>query len=84
MAKSIAYNVVTGETTEIEYTPEERSTDYKWSRLRQDRDRRLAETDVWALADRSITTAQSKYRQDLRDLPANTSDPEKPTWPTKP
>ena len=24
------------------------------------------------------------YRQQLRDLPANTSDPENPTWPTQP
>ena len=24
------------------------------------------------------------YRQTLRDLPANTSDPENPTWPTQP
>ena len=84
MAKSIAYNLTTGETTETEYTPVEPSTDYKWSRLRQDRDRLLAETDVWALSDRSITAAQTKYRQDLRDLPANTSDPANPTWPSKP
>jgi len=53
-------------------------------RLREERDLRLSETDVWALSDRSMSTAQTKYRQDLRDLPANTSDPEKPTWPTKP
>ena len=24
------------------------------------------------------------YRKSLRDLPANTSDPANPTWPTKP
>ena len=53
-------------------------------RLREERDLRLSETDVWALSDRSITDAQTKYRQDLRDLPANTSDPANPTWPSKP
>ena len=53
-------------------------------RLREERDLRLSETDVWALSDRSITAAQTKYRQDLRDLPANTSDPANPTWPSKP
>ena len=53
-------------------------------RLREERDLRLSETDTWALSDRSITAAQTKYRQDLRDLPANTSDPANPTWPTKP
>ncbi len=47
--------------------------------LRHLRDEKLKETDYWALSDRSITDAQKKYRQDLRDLPANTSDPEKPT-----
>ena len=84
MAKSIAYNVTTGETTETEYTPVDLTTDQKWSRLRQDRDRLLAETDVWALTDRSMSTAQTNYRKDLRDLPANTSNPANPTWPTKP
>ena len=53
-------------------------------RLREERDLRLSETDVWALSDRSMSTAQTKYRQDLRDLPANTSDPANPTWPSKP
>ena len=28
--------------------------------------------------------AWATYRQALRDLPANTADPENPTWPTKP
>ena len=84
MAKSIAYNVTTGQTTETEYTPVDLTTDQKWSRLRQDRDRLLAETDVWALTDRSMSTAQINYRKDLRDLPANTSNPANPTWPTKP
>ena len=31
-----------------------------------------------------ISDAWKTYRQQLRDLPANTSDPTKPTWPTKP
>lgn len=52
--------------------------------LRGERNDKLAETDYWAAGDRTITEAQKKYRQDLRDLPANTSDPSNPTWPTKP
>lgn len=52
--------------------------------LRGERNDKLAETDYWALPDRTMTDAQKKYRQDLRDLPANTSDPSNPTWPTKP
>ena len=52
--------------------------------LRAQRDLKLEETDWWAVADRTMTEAQKKYRKDLRDLPANTSDPSNPTWPTKP
>ena len=52
--------------------------------LRAERDRLLGETDVFALADRTISDEMRAYRQALRDLPANTSDPANPTWPTKP
>ena len=33
---------------------------------------------------KEISDAWKTYRQALRDLPANTSDPINPTWPTKP
>lgn len=52
--------------------------------LREVRDEKLAETDVWVLADRSPTQAQLDYRQALRDLPASTVDPLNVVWPTKP
>ena len=52
--------------------------------LREERDRRLSETDVYALSDRTLSDEMRAYRQALRDLPANTSDPKNPTWPTKP
>ena len=58
--------------------------DVSWKQLRAERDRRLAETDWWVLPDRTATTEQLAYRQALRDLPANTSDPANPIWPTKP
>ena len=61
-----------------------KATQNDWVNLRNKRNKRLRHTDDWALADRTMTDAQKKYRQDLRDLPANTSDPTKPTWPTKP
>ena len=48
------------------------------------RNARLAETDWWASADRTMTAEQTAYRQALRDLPANTVDPANPVWPTKP
>ena len=52
--------------------------------LRLKRNHRIQATDSWALSDRTMTDAQKKYRQDLRDLPANTADPANPIWPTKP
>tara|TARA_R100000231_G_C5205036_1_gene128682 strand:+ start:226 stop:507 length:282 start_codon:yes stop_codon:yes gene_type:complete len=53
--------------------------------IREKRNRLLAETDWMVLSDTTeISDAWKTYRQALRDLPANTSDPENPTWPTKP
>ena len=52
--------------------------------LRKERNNKLTETDWWAGSDHTMTDAEKKYREDLRDLPANTSDPNNPTWPTKP
>ena len=53
--------------------------------LREKRNRLLAETDYLTLSDTTeMTDAWKTYRQALRDLPANTSDPANPTWPTKP
>ena len=62
--------------------------------LREERDRRLAETDVWALRSidgKSMTKEQQNYRQQLRDLP-NLADPHMNEngelynfeWPIKP
>ena len=64
-----------------------------WTRLRQHRNKLLAETDWVTLkaVDASIDglgvqlpVVWMTYRQQLRDLPANTSDPRNPSWPTKP
>jgi len=52
--------------------------------LRAKRDALIAETDWWVLPDRTPTQEQLDYRQALRDLPANTEDPENPVWPVKP
>ena len=56
--------------------------------LRYQRDKKLAETD-WVVTKANETgVAESDewktYRQALRDLPSNTTDPFNPTWPTKP
>ena len=55
-----------------------------WNELRSKRNQLLAETDYLALYDVTMSDEMKTYRQALRDLPANTSDPANPTWPTKP
>ena len=55
-----------------------------WNELREKRNQLLAETDYLALSDVTMSDEMKTYRQALRDLPANTSDPANPTWPTKP
>ena len=52
--------------------------------LRAKRNQLLAETDYLALSDRAMTAEMTAYRQALRDLPANTTDPANPVFPTKP
>jgi hypothetical protein len=44
----------------------------------------LAETDYWALSDRTMTQEQIDYRQALRDVPQQEGFPANITWPTKP
>ena len=56
--------------------------------LREERNKKLAATD-WVVTKAfetggSVPESWKTYRQALRDLPANTSDPSNPTWPTKP
>ena len=55
-----------------------------WEELRTKRNQLLAETDYLALVDNTLSTDMRTYRQALRDLPANTSDPANPVWPTEP
>tara|TARA_Y100001937_G_C7014998_1_gene282751 strand:+ start:516 stop:734 length:219 start_codon:yes stop_codon:yes gene_type:complete len=60
--------------------------------LRKERDRLLKMTDWWAVADRTMTSEQTAYRKELRDLPANSPNVAldeqgnliNVTWPTKP
>ena len=55
-----------------------------WKNLRTKRNQLLTETDYLALADHTLSADMTAYRQALRDLPANTTDPANPVWPTKP
>lgn len=56
-----------------------------WKRLRDKRNRLLSECDWTQALDAQVDqTAWATYRQELRDLPANTQDPYNPIWPTPP
>jgi len=52
--------------------------------LRLERNVKLAETDWWVLPDRTATTAQTNYRQALRDITDTYSSLDTVVWPTKP
>jgi len=84
----------------IQFTPEEETArdaeEAAWAagafdraigRLREDRTRRLASTDWYALQDVTMSDAMTAYRQDLRDLPAGLSTKEEVdavSWPVQP
>jgi len=55
--------------------------------LRSQRNSLLAQTDWWGASDNTMTDAQKKYRQDLRDITAGLDTVDKVNavvWPTKP
>ena len=59
-----------------------------WVELRNTRNEALLETDWTQGGDAPISDAKKQeyrlYRQSLRSLPENTTDPRNPTWPSKP
>jgi len=77
-------NQITINQTLVDSAVAELLVESQWSELRQERNRLIAETDYLALSDATLTDEMSTYRQALRDLPANTTDPANPVWPTKP
>ena len=79
-------NDITSTLDEDAITAKEKElpTIFAWEALRERRKLLLKETDWMANSDVAMSDAWKNYRQALRDLPANTSDPANPTWPTKP
>jgi len=77
-------NKIEVDETAIAAKVAELQIEYQWNELRQQRNNLIAETDYLALSDATLTDEMSTYRQALRDLPANTTDPANPVWPTKP
>jgi len=89
--KNATHDLATGQTVETELTADEAAAitaeweANAWTNLRTERDRLLAASDWTILSDSpTSTTAWKAYRQALRDLPANTTDPTNPVWPTPP
>ena len=86
-------NGLTGEVTYVPYTAKEEAERQAaidaqpallMEGVRLKRNQLLAETDYLALSDSTLTDEMRTYRQALRDLPANTTDPANPVWPVKP
>ena len=56
----------------------------KWTKVRSERNRKLAETDYLALSDNTLSNNMKNYRDALRDVPSDNSDPDNINWPVKP
>jgi len=76
MAKKTIYDFSTNKTVTRDLTSEEQkeldalkpNAKKQLEILRSERNRLLFETDWWASSDLTMTDAQKKYRQDLRDI----------------
>ena len=94
MTKIIIHDCSTGKTVTRDLTSEEQkdldaqkpSAEKQLEILRAERNRLLFETDWWASSDLTMTDAQKKYRQDLRDITKTFSslDDKDFEFPTKP
>ena len=52
--------------------------------LREERNRRIAETDWWASSDLNMSAERTAYRQALRDITNTYSSLDDVVWPDKP
>jgi hypothetical protein len=91
MAKKLVIDVATKTSTVHDFSAEDIAMDdaydghsdevvAEWNR--SNRNDRLAETDRFALADQTMTTEMTAYRQALRDLPSTAGWPQNVVWPT--
>jgi len=64
---------------------EQQQIDEAWWQLRSERNRKLTLSDWTQVPDAPVDQAAwASYRQELRDLPANTDDPRDVVWPQQP
>jgi len=68
----------------VEYDLSAITTESNLIALRQERNAKLAETDWWASSDLTMTSAQTTYRQALRDITTSATSLDDVSWPTKP
>jgi hypothetical protein len=59
-------------------------TEKPLAELRAERNRLMADTDWWASSDLTMTSAQTTYRQELRDITKSATSLDDVSWPTKP
>jgi hypothetical protein len=75
-------------TKKIETVDESIILERSWVDLRDTRNKLLSNSDWIMLSDNTLTEEQKNnwkaYRQALRDLPQNTTDPREVVWPSKP
>ena len=64
---------------------EQQAIDKAWANLTMVRNAKLQGSDWTQVPDAPVDSAAwAVYRQQLRDLPANTTDPRDVTWPVPP
>ena len=89
------YKILNGE--KVQFTAEEEkefdaiekawvdgATDRNLNMLREQGNLLISKTDWWASADLTMTDAQKKYRQDLRDITKTYKSLDDVKWPTEP
>jgi len=70
--------------TQVETKQSELTAAEPLKALRAERDRLITATDWWASSDLTITSAQTAYRQALRDITDDATSLDDVTWPTAP
>jgi|TARA_B100001094_G_scaffold321543_2_gene369450 hypothetical protein len=78
-------NVVSWDASAVATKEAELLAAFKLGELREERNRLLAETDHWVLSDTTdATSAQTTYRQALRDITTSATSLNDVSWPEKP
>jgi hypothetical protein len=77
-AMSVTWSDISAKTTELRNAQPLKN-------LREERNKKLEETDYWALSDTAtMTTEQQNYRQALRDITNTYQSLDTVVWPEKP